>query len=69
MCWLFFVLGVLGCRAYPGRTAAVLLGSIFYGGLIEILQSFTLTGHAEWGDLLADAIGAALACGLIAWRR
>lgn len=35
--------------------------AIFFGGLIEILQG-TLTGirRAEWGDLLADAIGGAL---------
>lgn len=35
----------------------VLLG---YGGLIELLQSFTPTRSAEWGDLLADGVGIAL---------
>ena len=31
-----------------------------YGTLIEILQYFTPTRSAEWGDLLADAVGIAL---------
>jgi VanZ family protein len=40
-------------RAYA-RVAVALLG---YGGLIEVLQSFTPTRSAEWGDLLADGVG------------
>lgn len=46
--------------------------AVSYGGLIEILQG-TLTGvrRAEWGDLLADAVGGALvvAAALILERR
>ncbi len=53
----FTVLTVLGCRAYPERIAAVLAGAILYGGLIEVLQSFTHYRSAEWADLVADAIG------------
>jgi len=38
----------------------------FYGGLIEILQSFTPYHLAEWRDLLADVIGVAIGWGLFA---
>ena len=53
----FAVLCFLGCLAYPNRIAAVLMGSILCGGLIEVLQSFTPYRFAEWSDLLADTIG------------
>ena len=53
----FAVLALLGLRAYPPRVAAVMLGLLAYGGLIEVLQSFTTYRLAEWADLLADAIG------------
>jgi VanZ family protein len=53
----FLVLTVLGCRAYSNRVAAVLLGAILYGGLIEVLQSFTDYRSAEWADLVADSVG------------
>lgn len=65
----FAVLTVLGCRAYPNRIAVVLIGAILYGGLIEVLQSFTPYRSAEWADLVADAIGVLLGRGLLAlWR-
>ena len=53
----FALLALLGCRAWPGRTLALFIGLLAYGGLIEILQSFTGYRSAEWGDLLADALG------------
>ncbi|RYF78934.1 MAG: VanZ family protein [Comamonadaceae bacterium] len=53
----FALLGWLGLRAFPGRTLAVLGGLLAYGGLIEILQSFTVYRMAEWGDLWADGFG------------
>jgi VanZ family protein len=53
----FALLAVLGCRAYPTRTVAVVTGLLAYGGLIEVLQSFTGYRTAEWADLLADALG------------
>ena len=53
----FAVLGLLGCRSYPGHAAAVLLALLAYGGLIEVLQSLTPYRLAEWADLLADALG------------
>ena len=56
----FALLALLGCRAYPAHTAGVLVGLLVYGGLIEILQSFTGYRTGEWADLLADALGLAL---------
>ena len=53
----FALLALLGCRAWPGRTLALAVGLVAYGGLIEVLQSFTGYRSAEWGDLLADALG------------
>jgi len=53
----FAVLAILGLRAYAPRVAAIMLGLLAYGGLIEVLQSFTTYRLAEWGDLLADGIG------------
>jgi len=53
----FSMLACLGCLAFPERIRAVLLGVLLYGALIEVLQSFTSYRFAEWGDLLADAIG------------
>ena len=51
----------------------VLIGSILFGGLIEALQyAMGLGRHADWTDLLSDALGAALAVGVAtawaAWR-
>lgn len=40
-----------------GAAAAALLA---YGGAIELLQLLVPGRHAEWGDLLVDAIGIAL---------
>ena len=59
----FSVMALLGRRAYPGRTMAVLAGLLAYGALIEILQSFTPNRSAELLDLAADAIGLAFGWG------
>lgn len=53
----FTLLALLGCRAYPSHNRIVLAGLLVYGGLIEVLQSFTDYRMAEWADLLADALG------------
>ncbi|GAA4508344.1 hypothetical protein GCM10023172_40310 [Hymenobacter ginsengisoli] len=46
-------------RRHPA--SMVLLGSIAFGALIEVLQyAMQLGRHAEWTDLLSDTIGAAL---------
>lgn len=67
----FATLAFLGRGAFPGRAVAVLAGLLAYGGLIEVLQSFTPDRSAEWADLLADGVG--LACGemlaRLVWRR
>jgi VanZ family protein len=67
----FAVLAVLGHAAWPGRAWTVLLGLLAYGGLIEVLQSFTPDRFAEWGDLLADGVGLLIgkACALLLMRR
>ncbi len=59
----FSMLALLGCRAYRGRTLPVLASLLAYGALIEVLQSFTSYRFAEWGDLLADALGLVLGWG------
>ncbi|OGV72529.1 MAG: hypothetical protein A3B82_05290 [Methylophilales bacterium RIFCSPHIGHO2_02_FULL_57_10] len=60
----FAFLFILGRQAYPGRNAAVLLGLLLYGGLIEVLQSFTPDHFAELGDLIADGLGLMIGWGL-----
>ena len=45
--------------------AAVLIGSLLFGALIEVLQmTMRLGRHGEWSDLLSDELGAVLAVGL-----
>jgi len=53
----FAMLALLAHRAWPGRTLIVLAGLLAYGGLIEVLQSFTPNRFAEFGDLVADGVG------------
>lgn len=56
----FGVLAFLGGLAYPRQTLPVLAGLLTYGALIEVLQAMTPHRYAEWGDLLADALGVAV---------
>ena len=60
----FAVLGLLGQWAWPGRTPVVLTALLAYGGLIELLQSFTPDRSAEAIDLLADWVGLLVGAGL-----
>jgi VanZ family protein len=62
----FAALAVTGLNAYPQRPSQLLLGLLAFGGLVEVLQSFTPSRYAEWLDLLADAIG--LLLGWVVWR-
>lgn len=55
----FAVLALLSHGAWPGRTLVALAGLLAYGGLIEVLQSFTPDRSADLTDLIADAIGLA----------
>lgn len=43
-------------RRWPAL-AWVFIGLTVYGGLIELLQGLTGYRSAEWGDLLANAVG------------
>jgi VanZ family protein len=67
----FAALAVLGHAAWPSRTWTVLVGLLAYGGLIEVLQSFTPDRVAEWADLLADGVGLLVGkgCVLLSMRR
>jgi VanZ family protein len=48
------------------RWQLAVAAAVIFGGLLEIVQGmFTRTRTAEWGDLLADLIGAACAYGLV----
>ena len=60
----FSVMSLLGKRALPGRTMALLAGLLAYGALIEGLQSFAPNRSANWHDLLADAAGLVLGWGV-----
>jgi VanZ family protein len=63
----FAALTVVAIFALPRPRCSLwlLLGCLLcFGGAIEVAQSFTPTRSAEWGDLLADAIG--MAAGLLA---
>lgn len=60
----FCLLAMLGNQAYRSRTVMVLLGLLAYGGMIEVLQSFTPDRMAEWADLLADSLGLAMGLAL-----
>ena len=61
----FGLLAILACQSWPQRHVAALAGLLVYGGLIEVLQSFTGYRFAEWSDLLADALGLLLGWSLL----
>lgn len=70
----FAALGLLGRLAWPAHgLARWAVGLLVYGGLLEIAQGLTPNRQAEWGDLLADAIGlligGALALGWQRWQQ
>lgn len=56
----FAVLALLGWQSGYRFAMRLGLGLLLLGGAIEIAQSFTSWRSAEWGDLLADAIGIGL---------
>ena len=56
----FGVLTSLGYLAYPSLGWRIMLAMVGYGGLIEVLQGLTPHRYAEWGDVVADMLGAAI---------
>jgi VanZ family protein len=63
---MFATLTMAGLLAYPQRVKTVVGGLVFYGGLMEVLQStLTTTRHGDWFDWLADSVG--IAMGLCAY--
>ncbi len=55
---VFVALTVAGLLAFPKHGKTVVLGLVFYGGLMEVLQSLlTTTRHGEWLDWLTDGVG------------
>lgn len=62
----WFVLTLTGFVLAPRRRLAIPAFALAYGALIEVLQAAMPFGrHGDPRDLLADAIGVALAC--VAW--
>ena len=63
---MFATLTMAGLLAYPKGIKRVVWGLVFYGGLMEVLQSLlTTTRHGDWFDWLADSVG--IAMGLCAY--
>lgn len=74
----YLIFAVLGCmfirertqgKMSLGRTLAIMLViAIVYGIFIEVLQYTTTTNRmAEYGDVLANSLGAFVGVGLIKW--
>lgn len=62
---VFVTLTMSGLLAFPKHGKVVFLGLIFYGGLMEVLQSaLTMTRHGEWLDWVTDGVGIALGYGV-----
>ena len=62
---MFAALTMVGLLAYPQRVKTVFWGLVFYGGLMEVLQSLlTTTRHGDWFDWLADSVGIAVGLGV-----
>lgn len=55
---MFATLTMAGLLAYPQSVKTVVWGLVFYGGLMEVLQSlFTTTRHGDAIDWLSDSVG------------
>jgi VanZ family protein len=53
----FAVLAALGFAAFPNRLKRVVVGLVFYGGVIELAQLALGWRFGEWQDLVADMAG------------
>jgi VanZ family protein len=62
---VFVTLTVAGLLAFPKHRKIIVLGLLFYGGLMEVMQStLTTTRHGEWLDWVTDGVGIALGDGI-----
>ena len=57
----FSVLTLLGFQSYCGYRTRLAIGLLSYGIGIELLQGLTSYRSAEWRDVVADAMGIAVA--------
>lgn len=57
--------GWLAWGAARGRVAGVVLGTLAYGVLVELVQMRIPGRTGEWPDLLADAVGVAAGLALV----
>lgn len=63
----FFVLAACAARAHPAWGAwRLFAAALAFGAFIELVQTQVPGRSAEWGDLLADAVGAVLGIA-VAW--
>ncbi len=53
----FAAIMILGCYAFHPKKWPVILGAIAFGVLIEALQLLTPHRHAQWSDVVVDAMG------------
>lgn len=59
--YLFLALWFSFLVSERGRLIGLVLGLLFFGALIELLQSLTSYRTAEWADLAANLSGIAIA--------
>lgn len=57
----FATLTFLGLKTFSSKPLQVVVAMLIYGGLIEVVQALSGWRTGDWLDLLADAIGIALA--------
>lgn len=57
----FWVLTLLGLWSFPRNPLRLVIALLIYGGLIEVVQALSGWRTGDWLDLLADAIGIAIA--------
>ena len=61
----FALLAFIGCFAFPRSLAAVSMGLILHGAIIEVLQSLLQLGrYGDVYDSLADTLGVLIGYGV-----
>jgi VanZ family protein len=61
----FFLLGMLGLKAYPNDFVRVCIGLLLFGALIEVAQDASGWRTGDVLDGLADSVGLALAAAVM----